>query len=192
MQQTARLERHVLLVVFIACRPPVDPVTMVVSHVENVQRTGISRTRYTHRLVPSSNTCAANLPDITNLCKEVFDQFFQNNPGPSSYKIELRIRNHTTHTRDLLIPHIAACLPNNLTVKLDDPEVFILVEIFKSVCGIGVVKDYYRFQKFNIMEVGKSKGIDDNFRSVGGRLSGDKPDSESQTPTTITSAQPDT
>ena len=33
------------LVVFISCKPPVDPVQLVVKHVENVQRTGLTRTR---------------------------------------------------------------------------------------------------------------------------------------------------
>ena len=47
------------------------------------------------------------------------------------YKIELRLRNHNTLKRDKLIPEIAKCVPEGHTVSLDNPELFILVEIFK-------------------------------------------------------------
>ncbi|KDQ24338.1 hypothetical protein PLEOSDRAFT_174572 [Pleurotus ostreatus PC15] len=158
-------------VIFIACKEPVDPVRLVVSHVENVQRTGISRTRYTHRLVPSAGACAANLPDIDDLCAKIFKSFFEENPGTWSYKVELRIRNHNTHSRDVLIQRIVRCLPEGHKVDLNNPEIFILAEVFKSVCGISVVKDYYRLQKFNIMEVGKDKSIATNFDGGEGRVS---------------------
>lgn len=52
------------------------------------------------------------------------------------YKIELRIRNHNTLTRDTLIQELANCVPDGHTVSLNDPELFILVEIFK-VCMFG-------------------------------------------------------
>ena len=96
------------------------------------------------------------------------------------YKIELRLRNHNTLTREKLIPELAQCVPEGHTVSLDDPELCILVEIFKassvmltatflfqlisfvqSVCGISVVKDYYKLQKFNVMEIANAKNQQD-------------------------------
>lgn len=47
------------------------------------------------------------------------------------YKIELRSRNHNTLTRQQLIDTIAACVPPEFTVDLEDPKVFVLVEVFK-------------------------------------------------------------
>jgi tRNA acetyltransferase TAN1 len=47
------------------------------------------------------------------------------------YKIELRIRNHNTLTRMEIIQEVARCMPEGYTVDLDDPEVFVLVEVFK-------------------------------------------------------------
>lgn len=88
------------------------------------------------------------------------------------------MRNHNTLTRDKLIPELAKCVPEGHTVSLDNPELFILVEIFKvrqrarvllhtdrlttdtqSVCGISVVKNYYKFQKFNIMEIANARNL---------------------------------
>lgn len=47
------------------------------------------------------------------------------------YKIELRIRNHSTLTRQNLIEAVADSVPKQLKVDLEAPEVFILVEVFK-------------------------------------------------------------
>ncbi|PPQ67635.1 hypothetical protein CVT24_002856 [Panaeolus cyanescens] len=138
---------------------PVDPVELVVKHVQRIQATAVTRTRYVHRLVPVSNSCVANLPEIQALCRTVFKTFFDQHPDQKfKYKIELRIRNHTTITRQTLIEHVAACVPVDHTVDLNDPEIFILVEVFKSICGVAIVKDYYKLQKFNVMEIAnKSK-----------------------------------
>jgi tRNA acetyltransferase TAN1 len=67
-------------------------------------------------------------------------------------------------------------MPDGHTVSLGDPDIFVLVEVFKvcrsrlsqvfihnfaeqSVCGISVVQEYYRLQKFNVMEIAKSKQL---------------------------------
>jgi len=63
------------------------------------------------------------------------------------------MRNHNTVTRDDVIKSIAKCVPDGHKVDLTDPQLFILVEIFKSVCGMSVVRDYYRLKKFNVLEV---------------------------------------
>ncbi|PFH48748.1 hypothetical protein AMATHDRAFT_149123 [Amanita thiersii Skay4041] len=141
-------------VVFISCKPPVDPVELVLQHVKNVKETGIARTRYTHRLVPVSDTCVANPPEIQSLCQRVFEPFFSKNPDKKyTYKIELRVRNHTTMQRMDLIQTIALCVPQGHTVSLTEPDIFILVEVFKSTCGVSVVEDYYKLAKFNVVEL---------------------------------------
>lgn len=145
-------------VVFISCKPPVDPVQLIVRHVQNVVDTGVTQTRYSQRLTPVSGTCVANISEIQSLCHRVVRPFFEADPEKIySYKIEARIRNHNTLSRTTLIQEIAKCVPAQHKVDLDDAEAFILVEVFKSVCGISVVKDYYKLQKFNVMEIANSK-----------------------------------
>ncbi|PCH42476.1 hypothetical protein WOLCODRAFT_102214 [Wolfiporia cocos MD-104 SS10] len=144
-------------VVFISCKPPVDPVQLVVKHVQNIAETGVTHTRYTQRLTPVSGTCVANIPEIQSLCKRVITPFFESDPERSyRYKIELRMRNHNTLARPVLIQELAKCIPEQHAVDLDNAEVFVLVEVFKSVCGLSVVKDYYKLQKFNVMEIANS------------------------------------
>ncbi|KAF8896167.1 hypothetical protein BD779DRAFT_564936 [Infundibulicybe gibba] len=144
-------------VVFISCKPPIDPVELVVKHINNVLHTGVARTRYTHRLVPVSGSCVANVQEIEALCRATFTSFISLHPDKYRYKIELRVRNHTTIPRPTLIQAIARCIPEGHKVDLTDPEIFILVEVFKSVCGIGIVRDYYKLQKFNVMEIANIK-----------------------------------
>jgi hypothetical protein len=43
----------------------------------------------------------------------------------------LRIRNHSTIPRSVIIQHIARCVPDGHTVSLENPKIFILVEVFK-------------------------------------------------------------
>ena len=47
------------------------------------------------------------------------------------YKIELKVRNHNTLSRQLLLDTLVSCVPSGWTVNLEDAEVFFLVEVFK-------------------------------------------------------------
>lgn len=155
-------------VIFISCKPPVDPVQLVLKHVENVERTGITHTRYTHRLTPITNTCVANVPEIKSLSQRVLKLFLAQNPGSDyRYKIELKVRNHNSLSRQSLIDTVVSCVPSGWTVNLEDAEVFFLVEVFKSVCGIGIVKGYYAHQKFNVMEIANKKNGDAKLEGEG-------------------------
>lgn len=47
------------------------------------------------------------------------------------YKVEARIRNHTSLDKLEVIQEVAKCVPETYVVDLDNAEVFFLVEIFK-------------------------------------------------------------
>lgn len=162
-------------VIFMSCKPPVDPVKLVMKHVQNVQETGVTRTKYTHRLTPVSGTCVANLPELHSLCRRTVTAYCaqedtEGSPKARKYKIELRVRNHNTLTRMEIIQEVAKCMPSNYTVDLDDPDVFVLVEVFKSTFGVSIVEDYYRFQKFNVMELANAHNEPERFEIGAGRV----------------------
>ncbi|KAG1872281.1 hypothetical protein F4604DRAFT_1768549 [Suillus subluteus] len=162
-------------VIFMSCKPPVDPVKLVMKHVENVQETGVTRTKYTHRLTPVSGTCVANLPEIHSLCRRTVTAYCaqentEGSPKARKYKVELRVRNHNTLTRMEIIQEVAKCMPSNYTVDLDNPDVFVLVEVFKSTFGVSIVEDYYRFQKFNVMELANAHNEPERFEKGAGRV----------------------
>ncbi|KAG1744043.1 uncharacterized protein EDB91DRAFT_1236597 [Suillus paluster] len=168
-------------VVFMSCKPPVDPVKLVMKHVENVQRTGVTRTKYTHRLIPVSGSCVANLPELHSLCRRTIAAFCAQENSEGQYKVELRVRNHNTLTRMEIIQEVAKCMPSNYIVDLDNPEVFVLVEVFKSVFGVSVVEDYYRFQKFNVMELANAHNEPERFEKGAGRVQDKKQEDVGET-----------
>lgn len=173
-------------VIFMSCKPPVDPVQLVMKHVENVQETGVTRTKYTHRLTPVSGTCVANLPEIHSLCRRTVTAYCaqensEGSPRARKYKIELRVRNHNTLTRMDIIQEVAKCMPSNYTVDLDDPDVFVLVEVFKSTFGVSIVEDYYRFQKFNVMELANAHNEPERFQQGAGRVQDKKREDDTGT-----------
>ncbi|KDR76001.1 hypothetical protein GALMADRAFT_247216 [Galerina marginata CBS 339.88] len=162
----ANCQTNTPCVIFISCKAPVDPVQLVVKYIKTIQTTGITRTRYVHRLVPVSGTCVANLPEIQALCRKVLKDFFEGHPETTfKYKIELRVRNHTTIPRPTMIQNVAQCVPEGHTVDLENPQIFILVEVFKSICGVSVVEDYYQLHKFNVTELAKHKDLDQSAES---------------------------
>lgn len=55
--------------------------------------------------------------------------------------------------RMTIIRTVAQCIPEGHTVSLTEPEIFILVEVFKSTFGVSIVEDYYALAKFNVTEL---------------------------------------
>lgn len=118
------------------------------------------------------------------------------------YKIELKVRNHNTLSRQILIDTVVSCVPSGWSVNLDDAEVFFLVEVFKvrsvddgmhkrerallmnrfgqSVCGIGIVKGYYEHQKFNVMEIANKKNAETEHRGEGRLITRERASDETE------------
>ncbi|KAF8589430.1 hypothetical protein K439DRAFT_1612668 [Ramaria rubella] len=167
-------------VVFISCKPPVDPVKLVTHYFETIERTGITRTkqalswclpicllilsaRHALRLAPVSVSCVASTPEILVLAhKTIPPAFLSLPPKPDGsrkyrYKLELAFRNHAKIKKPELIPLLAKCVPADAghIVDLEHPEVVIFIQVFKTVCGISVVQHYERFKRFNIVQVGE-------------------------------------
>nr|GAT48711.1 predicted protein [Mycena chlorophos] len=144
---------------FISCQPPVDPVKLVEQHLKNVDETGVTHTKYCMRLAPVSGSSVANLVEIEALCRSTFAAAFAEKPF--KYKIELKLRNHTVLARDTLIAAIAQCVPQDAghSVDLGNPDLVILFEVFKSICGVSVVREYQRYKKFNVAEIASARQI---------------------------------
>ncbi|CAE6407824.1 unnamed protein product [Rhizoctonia solani] len=143
-------------VIYIATKPPIDPVEVVLEHMKQVSQTGVSGTRALVRLVPASVICPANMPAITSLATDIFTKSFAGEGmEPKKYKIELRIRSHKVLTRDEVIKAIAQCVPSDKghTVDLTNQDTTILVELFKGICTISVVPNYEKYKRFNVVQI---------------------------------------
>ncbi|KIJ51459.1 hypothetical protein M422DRAFT_26869 [Sphaerobolus stellatus SS14] len=151
-------------VIFISCKPPIDPVKLVLHQFFEIERTGVTRVKQVLRLTPASDSCVASMPEILLLAKKVIPPAFEVLPEKEDgskkyrYKIDLSMRNHDKIQKSELLPQIAQCVPAEAghTVDLDDPEIVIFVQILKSVCGISVMPHYQRFKRFNVEQVGEA------------------------------------
>ncbi|KAG9284282.1 hypothetical protein G9A89_002092 [Geosiphon pyriformis] len=140
--------------VFLKTNPPVDPVQLVHYILTDINKTKQKKTRFTQRLTPITKTCFANIPAIVELAKEVLGPHFgckgEVSPRKIAYSVMPRIRNNSKIERLELIDTIVGIVGKQHPVNLDNPELVIIVEVFKSICGISVVQDYYKLKKYNL------------------------------------------
>ncbi|KAH9987289.1 hypothetical protein BJV74DRAFT_842264 [Russula compacta] len=134
--------------------------------------------RYAHRLTPVSSTCVANSLEIKSLAHRVLKPFLAQHPD-SDFRVRRPIDQTCpeipvdsfcggcagTNQHEPVFPvqrtqKSTRSNSNGWSVDLEHAEVFILVEVFKSVCGISVVKDYYAHQRFNVMETANIKNLE--------------------------------
>jgi len=136
--------------IWIRCNPPVDPVQLVLSYLHQVQVSRTSRTRYVQRFTPISASGVASLAGLRDVAEKVIpDGFALWSQGPCTYKIEINFRNHNALDKQKAIDEILIHVPPGNKIQLDNPQLVIIAEIFKNVCGLSVVPEFYPLQKFN-------------------------------------------
>ncbi|CAG8736119.1 7113_t:CDS:2, partial [Funneliformis caledonium] len=60
--------------------------------------------------------------------------------------------NHNVDRMEL-ITMIAKLVGDQHIVNLDDPELVIIVDVFKSICGMSILEDYNKLKKYNIEKI---------------------------------------
>ncbi|KAJ3211536.1 hypothetical protein HDU67_004439 [Dinochytrium kinnereticum] len=135
---------------FIKVENPIVPVDFVLRILSDLNETKKKKTRYTLRIVPLAEICSANVESIVTLAKKLLpEHFHKENQEPLKWSIVFNRRNSNKINRDELISAIAAIVGDKHTVDLVNPEVVVLVEAFRGVCGVSVLHDFYRLKKFN-------------------------------------------
>ncbi|KAL4399206.1 RNA binding protein [Malassezia pachydermatis] len=144
---------------FLQCAPPVDAHTLAKRFLQDVATDGESRSRYVQRISPVRILCRADLEAIKAAATKALASTFPASQ-PRTYRIEPRIRAHTSLSRDVLIPLIASCVPSNADHRVDlaQPDVLIVVEVLRNVCGIGVLDEYEALGKWNVQTLATRQG----------------------------------
>ncbi|OAQ29247.1 hypothetical protein K457DRAFT_75240 [Linnemannia elongata AG-77] len=161
----------------------------------DLQKSGSKRTRYCMRFIPVDETSYANMEDIETMSERVFKPYFHaEDQKPTTFKIIPKIRHNDKVERDALLKKLAgmAGQGQNHTVSMDDPEYIILAEVIKSICFMGVVRDYEKLKKYNIQSIfeaaQKSEG---NEEEVPEADDVKKDDDEKKVETTTSEAAPE-
>lgn len=140
-----------------------DPSQLAHSILSDLLEKKVQKSRYAIRLLPISGTCRAEEDEVKKLGKELFTPIFQTPFGEGySFSIIVKIRNNNGLGRDSVIPGLAGIIKdlNPLhRVNHDKPDFVVLVEVAQSVCCLGIVKDFFKFKKYNLQEVVKTNSV---------------------------------
>ncbi|KAJ3100050.1 hypothetical protein HDU97_002534 [Phlyctochytrium planicorne] len=139
---------------FIKMEDPIVPVDFTVRVLNDLYETKKKKTRYTLRLVPLYEICTATMEHVMELAKRIIPEHFQgDNIEPMKYSVVFNRRNSDRLNRDELIPAFVELIGDRHTVDIKTPEIVVIVEAFRGVCGISVTKDFYRLKKFNLESI---------------------------------------
>jgi len=136
--------------------PPVDPVSLVQRLCKDAENGTLPRkSRYAKRLTPMAVTAKATESGLDELCKTVLAKDFHAEDTPSKkFAIRPTLRNHNFLSRDAIIKQIADAVGEKHSVDLKNYDHLILVDIYKSICGMAVVgPEYEKLKRYNIGEL---------------------------------------
>ena len=165
-------------VLFFKTRPPVEPVAFVRRICEDVDEgKTVNKCRFVKRLTPMSRMGKATMGGLEDLYRHVLPPVFGGvDNGAKKFAIRPTIRNNSSISRDCVIKSVAAAVGSGHIVDLTNPDVFILVDIYrvcllffayrpngqegkgltgeKNKLGIGVVgSDYEKLKRYNLAEI---------------------------------------
>ena len=134
--------------------PPWEPVSLVrkiMSDLEQKRKTAPS-SRFVSRMIPIQATCFASIEEIRLTCRELFKKYLPQTA--KSFAVSAKRRNCSTMKTNQIIDAAAASvleLIPGCKVDLEDPDVTIVVEICKNLCGISAVPQCKKFRNFNLV-----------------------------------------
>eukprot|EP00160_Parvularia_atlantis_P000612 Unigene10496_Nuclearia_a/m.32091 Unigene10496_Nuclearia_a/g.32091 ORF Unigene10496_Nuclearia_a/g.32091 Unigene10496_Nuclearia_a/m.32091 type:complete len:315 (+) Unigene10496_Nuclearia_a:53-997(+) len=130
-----------------------DPVNVVARIMHDVDTTRRAKTRFCLRFTPLTRVCRATDDDVEAMARDLLAPFREEAHPPTRFMIVYNARNSQCLKRNDVIKAVARAMGTQHKVDLDKPEVVILVEAIKSMCGIGVVRDYHRYKRFNVVQL---------------------------------------
>ncbi|XP_029006747.1 THUMP domain-containing protein 1 [Betta splendens] len=132
-----------------------EPDKLVHHILSDLHSTKKKKSRVILRMLPVSGTCRAYQDDIVKYLTTFLEPWF-GKPNCATYQIRFKARNSSHNKRDDVIALIAGIVdqlnPKN-KVNFNDPQLTIIVEVIKTVCCFGVVRDYNLYRKYNVQEI---------------------------------------
>ncbi|OQR93618.1 hypothetical protein THRCLA_08400 [Thraustotheca clavata] len=126
------------------------PVIALVDRIfEEVVDTKQFSSRFIQRLIPLENLCFPSVEDITTAVTPFIERHFKDTKD-LTFCVEVKKRNSGNIPSMDIINACVAVVGEQHKVDLTTPQVVILIEIFKNVCGVSVVTNFHQFRKFNV------------------------------------------
>lgn len=146
-----------------------NPLDLVSKIITEMDKTKQQRTRFLLRLLPIEVVCKANMNDIKLKADALLEKYFAQEP--KTFSIVFNRHSNNNIRRDEVIEDLADIIskknPGN-RADLKNPELAVIVEVIRGTCLICVAPDYYKFRKYNLLEICNSKQpTSDAKKSVG-------------------------
>lgn len=143
-----------------------DPVKLAQTIVSELKSDGSQQSRFLIRLVPIEVTCKAYVKDITVAFMPLAEKYFKDNP--TTFSVVYNHRNNNSVNRDEVIQAVAEQVfqvNSNNKVDLKIPNISIVIEVIKGIALIGVVPDFIKYKKYNLLLItekdsDKGEGVD--------------------------------
>jgi len=108
------------------------------------------------RIVPVERLCLANESDIVETARSMIPLMLPDaDPqGPSlTFAVVVEKRNNDRVDKSSLVGRLAGLVAPQHRVDLRLPTVVILVQIFKSACGVSVLRDYHAMARYSVRRI---------------------------------------
>ncbi|KAG5887035.1 hypothetical protein JTB14_029994 [Gonioctena quinquepunctata] len=131
-----------------------DPVKLAHSVVSELEATKSQQTRFLIRLVPIEVTCKAYIKEIETVFQPLAEKYFKD--SPRTFSIVYNHRNNNNLNRDEVIKVVAdivAKANSDNKVDLKSADVSIVIEVIKGIALIGVVPDFIKYKKYNLLSI---------------------------------------
>ncbi|KAI8072251.1 uncharacterized protein B0P05DRAFT_549486 [Gilbertella persicaria] len=111
----------------------------------------LNKLRHCARWIPLDYICPAVTERIASCFERVKKDHFPTKETDETVAIITEIRNNIMINKQEIIQTIAPLIPSTYKIDLKKPTYVIFVTVFKSACGITVLKDYYERKKYNLL-----------------------------------------
>lgn len=134
------------------------PTALAEAAAERIQhpQAGDVHLRHTIRIVPLEKTCQVSVDDIVSTLKPIIEREFRKDGGVK-YRFEYKSRNNSSVSRTNVFPALMPVIPSGNTVDLKNSDVVVIIEIFKTTCGVAVSSKYDALGKFNLRAIAEAK-----------------------------------
>ncbi|XP_013386078.1 THUMP domain-containing protein 1 [Lingula anatina] len=136
-----------------------DPCHLVHAILSDLQETKQQKARYIMRMLPIATTCKAVLEKVLESVESAFDAELGPSTAGQSFYIMAKIRNNNSFSTAGISKEIAGTIitmNSKNSVDYQNPDIVVLVEILKGNCCMSIVRDYFKFKKYNLHEVAKT------------------------------------
>jgi tRNA acetyltransferase TAN1 len=134
--------------------PPWDPISTVRRIMTDLEQNSSKApsSRFVTRMIPMQATCFASAEELQLTSKALLDKYLPRTT--KTFAVAARKRNCGNLKTNQIIETVATLVFESIPeckVKLENPDVTIVVEVCKTLCGVSVVPRCDEFRNFNLV-----------------------------------------